>query len=683
MAVMLETHTLRKEPQGGMSGEPLNIGVERGTEVEVLAEKGDFVEIRVPGLPGAPVGWVLSEDVDKTSAKLPPLDLKDVASVVTDHAESLGLPAHFLLACAHMRSGLVPGRMDNGVEQGPFGFSPAEWTFFSDRPEMGLSFPAEAISEWRSQSRVSAMRMLLTLNLIAEALGRQPTAAELALAFMCGPKTAAAIISDPSKTAQSLIDANSAEDTQSAGVDRPNMNLRFGEFLAGQTGKAALDKVSAKLRFSLSATRPSIEALGGTVAGGAASSIGSSAKASVNIDISDEDMDALARVAMSEVSVFEKFGDDQLKGGAEAVADTVLNRVAHIAYPDSIQGVIDQPLQFSAINKIKSWTRLPKASQKVGDFIDAHIARRLAGESSIIKGAVNFLNPKSSSPGPMAAWGNFVVKHEVRHFGDPNSLFVHYHGTRPGGGKPRDYLLRRGGLQAHFDPDGVLIAENAGGVLGAGGPAGNAHEGGAIQDRIIALCLAEFAFFKNGKAKEDDDPQFLRIGEYWKVVGENFDGRSKIKGDKPGTMINPAWSSAFISFIVKNAGGGDRFKYSQAHSNYVQDFVAGRPGGLYEAMRPERYAPVPGDIVHSGREAAINFDFDAAQERFKADKRYASHSDFVISVDRTAGTLTTIGGNVGQSVKEKTLGLNADGTLKNRIDGGRERPWIAVLRCLG
>jgi hypothetical protein len=547
---------------------------------------------------------------------------------------------------------------------------------------LGVILGAELIDSWQEQALVSALRMMLTQNLAAEALGRQPNAAELALALMCGPKTAAAVIADAAGPAAAHIDANGTEDAESAGVDRVNINLRFAELLAGQSGAGALGKVSARLQDSLDATRAIIQALGGAVIGTASGAVGSSAAAGVTIDISDDDMDALARVSMSEVSIFAQFGADQLKGGVEAVVDTVLNRVANAHFPNSIQAVIDQPLQFSAINNIKSWKKLPKASEKVVSIVNAHIAQRLSGAPSIIKGALNFLNPKSSSPGPMAAWGNFVVQHAVAVFGDKNSPFVHYHGTAPGFGKPRDYLLRRGGQQAHFDPDGMLSAALGGAAAGAAAGVNPAAADG-IAPRIVENAIAEWNFFEQGTRKEADDPQFKRIGDYWNAVGETFDGRSQIPDPASGGTVNPAWSSAFISFIVLNSGGGDRFLYAQAHSNYVQDFVQGRPGGLYEARRPEDYAPVPGDIVHSGRDEAKKFDFDAARERFKADRRYSSHSDFVVEVNREEGFLIAIGGNVSQSVAKKTLKLNTDGTLKNRVSGGVSLPWIAVLRCLG
>jgi hypothetical protein len=674
---------LSGEPAGNLAGPPLGTKIDEGTIVEIFDRRPPrFVKVRKMGVIGGPEGWVTSVSVKEGADSVPQPESADMAAVCAEAADSFGVNAHFLMAYAHFRSGLKTGMLANGVEKGPFGFSAAEWAYFGNRTDMGVILGAELIDSWQEQGLVSALRMMLTQNLAAEALGRQPNAAELALAHMCGPKTAAAVIADAAGPVTARIAANGTEDAESAGVDRANINLRFAEFLAGQSGKAALDKIGASLQASLDATRASMQALGGAVIGAASGAIGSSAAASVTIEISDDDMDALARVSMSEVSIFEQFGADQLKGGVEAVVDTVLNRVANEHFRSSIQAVIDQPLQFSAINDLKSWKKLPKASAKVASIVETHIAQRLAGAPSIIKGAVNFLNPKSSSPGPMAAWGNFVVKHAVAVFGDPDSPFVHYHGTAPGFGKPRDYLLRRGGQQAHFDPDGMPSASLVAAAAGALGGVSEAAAGGIAQ-RIVQNVIAEWNFFKQGTCKEADDPQFKRIGDYWNAVGETFDGRSQIPDPASGGTVNPAWSSAFISFIIQKSGGGDRFLYSQAHSNYVQDFVKGRPNGLYEALRPEGCAPVPGDIIHSGREGAKRFDFDAARERFKADHRYSSHSDFVIEVLPEEGVIITIGGNVSQSVAQKRLKINADGTLKKRVEGGQELPWIAVLRCLG
>jgi Cell Wall Hydrolase len=459
MAVMVKTRTLRKEPVGGMSGASLNIEVRLGTAVEALGERDGFVEIKAIGLAGAPVGWVAADAVDKASAGLPPLAMAKVAETVVDHADAYGVSAHFLLALSHMRSGLVPGPMGNGVEHGPFGLSAAEWSHFGDRPELGVSLPAAAISEWVSQSVVSALRLFLTQNAIAEALSKQPTAAEMTLALMCGPKTAAAVIAAPSAAVQAALDANGAEDAASAGVDRANLNLRFAEFLSGKTGGEAIAAISAKLQPSLDATSAAVAALGGDPVGGAGAGIGGGAAASVSMEISDDDLDALARVAQSEVGHFKKHGMDQLQGGLSAVVDTVFNRVAHRLFENSIQDVINENNQFSAINGKAGWFELPRASAENAAIVEAHVNARLAGQESIIKGAVNFLNPFKSSKKSMKDWGQFVMDNPVRIFGSIPKQDVHYHGSAPNTGDPADYQLSRSGQRAHFTGEGVAVLQ--------------------------------------------------------------------------------------------------------------------------------------------------------------------------------------------------------------------------------
>ena len=591
-----------------------------------------------------------------------------------------------------MRSGFKPGTMANGVEEGPFGLSAAEWDYFGDRPDLGVEFPAEAVDEWRSQSLVSSVRLMLVQNLLTDAVGRAPSWAEIALALMCGPEATAAAIKQPQSNVTAMLPADAADH----GVDVVNIPKRFAEFVDGQTAAAATEKVAAKLQASADATAPLVKPLvpddgsGETTIGDtndAASSDGGATGTGKLIEVSDVDLDALARVANSEVGHFGRHGEDQLRGGLAAVVDTIFNRVAHRSFPDTIQRVIDQKSQFSAINPLGTWTKLPVAPQKIFDIVSKHVEARAGGAPSIIKGAINFLNPFASSAKAMREWGQFVVDHAVAKFGNEAKHDVHFHGTAPGRGSPHEYVLKRGGRSFQFSPDGQPVAPHVAGG-GAGGGTGvsssfsatGTSKAATIRERLVENALAEWNFFEQGLRKEADDPQFRRIGTYWQSVGEDFDGRTLISGEKPGELINPAWSAAFISYVVRISGGGDRFLYAQAHAIYVQDFVNGHPGGLYEARRPESCAPQPGDLVHAGREGAKRFDFDAARQAFKADKRYSSHTDLVVEVLPDKGVVITVGGNVTQSVSKKRLRINADGTLKPRSG---PLPWIAVLRCLG
>ena len=127
------------------------------------------------------------------------------------------------------------------------------------------------------------------------------------------------------------------------------------------------------------------------------------------------DLDALMRVANSEVGHFGRYGEAQLRGGLAAVVDTVFNRVAHDKYPDTIQDVIDQPAQFSAINRLGSWTGLPQAPDSIARIITDHVRARADGRESEIQGATNFLNPYISSQSAMKRWGQHVKNQPGSH----------------------------------------------------------------------------------------------------------------------------------------------------------------------------------------------------------------------------------------------------------------------------
>ncbi|WP_136658039.1 DUF2272 domain-containing protein [Nitratireductor sp. XY-223] len=388
----------------------------------------------------------------------------------------------------------------------------------------------------------------------------------------------------------------------------------------------------------------------------------------VRVVITPSDFDALCRVAQSEVGHFGKHGQSQLEGGLAAVVDTVINRVAHKGFPDAVQEVVDQPFQFSAINSLGSWTGLPAARQDVTKIIADHVQHRISGGPCSVKGATHFLNPHLSSQNALATWGNHVVANPVAIFGNNAKKDVHFHGFAPGTVLPRNYILEHGNQKAKFAGNGVTLGSSA--------------TGASLADKIVSICLEEWEFFEKGTRKEADDPQFLRIGDYWSGLGIAHNGRTQIVNQATGKSHNPPWSSAFISHVLKKAGAGSGFLYSQAHCHYVQDFISGRVNAVYEAMHPESYAPQRGDIVHFGRGGAKQHDFSAARGDYLADSFYPSHSDIVVSVDAGAKKITAIGGNVSNSVKDKKLKIDANGLLLPRPEGASTFPWIAVLRLV-
>lgn len=174
----------------------------------------------------------------------------------------------------------------------------------------------------------------------------------------------------------------------------------------------------------------------------------------VRIDVTPTDLDALQRVAHSEVGHFAKHGPDQLRGALAAVVDTIFNRVAHPGHPDTIVAVIDKPAQFSAINPLGTWSKLSPAPPAVAQIVADHVRDRAAGKSSEIGGATHFLNPHLSSASAMAAWGRFLVNNAVRIYGNDEKHDVHFHGFPPGGTLPPPYVVSFAGQAAMFDPSG-------------------------------------------------------------------------------------------------------------------------------------------------------------------------------------------------------------------------------------
>ena len=77
-----------------------------------------------------------------------------------------------------------------------------------------------------------------------------------------------------------------------------------------------------------------------------------------------------------------------------------------------------------------------------------------------------------------------------------------------------------------------------------------------FKKKLIKLANAELAKWK-GK-KEGNNTTIQELRNYWKQ------GAKVTASDS--YYINNAWSAAFISYLMRTAGAGDKFKYSQRHS---------------------------------------------------------------------------------------------------------------------
>jgi hypothetical protein len=208
----------------------------------------------------------------------------------------------------------------------------------------------------------------------------------------------------------------------------------------------------------------------------------------------------------------------------------------------------------------------------------------------------------------------------------------------------------------------------------------------AFTDRVAQQCLTEFARFNNGKGRETKDPFAGFVGEYWNIGlnNKNIDGRTTFE-DKKGKPFRPAWSAAFISFIMRKSGAGNAFFYHEGHIHYVVKAIRDAKAGAdvkFLGRDPKTQVPKVGDLINAGRGVAKSVTFKTVLAEYgkkEVDKGnfLPSHSDIVIEVNMAKKKLTTIGGNVDvDTVGKKTWDLKDDGTL---VKGPS---LICVIECL-
>ncbi len=128
-----------------------------------------------------------------------------------------------------------------------------------------------------------------------------------------------------------------------------------------------------------------------------------------------------------------------------------------------------------------------------------------------------------------------------------------------------------------------------------------------------------------------------------------------------------AWSAAFISYVMRIAGAGDRFPYAANHATYVNAAAAGR-SPILRAHAPEAYAPKLGDLLCHGRHWATRLRFADLPTR----DLWPGHCAIVVGGEPRL--LDVIGGNVDDAVAMSRVPVDAHGRL---VDSNY--PWFVVL----
>jgi hypothetical protein len=162
-----------------------------------------------------------------------------------------------------------------------------------------------------------------------------------------------------------------------------------------------------------------------------------------------------------------------------------------------------------------------------------------------------------------------------------------------------------------------------------------------FKKKLVKLANDELAKWKNKKEGNATTIQELR--NYWKQ------GAGVTASDS--YYINNAWSASFISWLMKTAGAGDKFKYSSLHSDYIQAAKQNRKKNIktFQGYRKTEKPVSVGDLICYPRQAGVTYDTGGG---------YFAHCDLVMAIK--PGEAVGVGGNVSDTVKTSVYKLDPE-----------------------
>ncbi|MEB3334606.1 MAG: DUF2272 domain-containing protein [Cyanobacteriota bacterium] len=199
------------------------------------------------------------------------------------------------------------------------------------------------------------------------------------------------------------------------------------------------------------------------------------------------------------------------------------------------------------------------------------------------------------------------------------------------------------------------------------------------RSKLVELALAEWRLFgepmiRDGRLvhagrKEGDPGQWQRVATYWREGLLQDPPRSSAEvssSDRP-------WSAAFISYVMKRAGAGERFPYAASHSGTINEAIYNRqqslPNARLKGYRVTEYAPRAGDLLCAPRGWSIGqVTYDNAG-RFDF---FPSRCELVIGA--TSIQIVTIGGDLLDSVTLRKIKA-----VNGKIAPESVGDWLAVI----
>jgi hypothetical protein len=199
----------------------------------------------------------------------------------------------------------------------------------------------------------------------------------------------------------------------------------------------------------------------------------------------------------------------------------------------------------------------------------------------------------------------------------------------------------------------------------------------ALRSQIVKVAQAELSKWGQGTKKETDPAMRSTLAGYWSSV---LKGQASISNaiDK-----RTAWSAAFISWVMKQAGAGSAFQPSSAHTRYIAAAGKARDAGdktKFWAHRVTEVTPEPGDLIcrdrkPTGKNTCAGVTYD------NVGQGGPSHSDIVLAINPANRQMTVVGGNVDDSVKSRIIQLTTDGHLPAPSRGACK--FIAIMKAPG
>jgi hypothetical protein len=198
----------------------------------------------------------------------------------------------------------------------------------------------------------------------------------------------------------------------------------------------------------------------------------------------------------------------------------------------------------------------------------------------------------------------------------------------------------------------------------------------SARERMLRIAIAEWEDWGRltpetvPTSAEGSRENFPRVLAYWRALDPGGDrgaiarNRRRFSAGAGGVWDEPAWSAAFISFVLRAAGvDGREFPPSAAHATYVDALIADAAEFADRAPfvphGPASYSPALGDLVCADRSPRPIADW--AERAADAGRFRPMHCDIVVA--NVAGGVEAVGGNVRDAVTRTRLPTTPDGRL--------------------